>query len=116
MDCKDREKGGDKGRLKGLPSLSLWEGKALGARWPFTGVSWALQARNPKKSEKSLPGPPGPGPPESLQKVSKKSFRDFFETFSRLSGAPRGPRGRRPRETFVRLFRGFGLGGPERPL
>ena len=85
----------------------------LGTRWPFTGVTRALRARNPEKVWKKSPGA---GPPkvwkksgkslESLEKVSKRSRKDFFETFSRLSGAP-GP------ETFSRLFRGFGPGGPE---
>ena len=68
-------------------------------------VSRGLRPRDPprvwKKSRKSLSGP----------------FRDFFQTlqtFSRLF--PDSVRGRRPRETFFRLFRGFGPGGPERPL
>ena len=76
----------------------------LGTRWPFTGVS----------------GPPGPKPWRSLKKVSRglrpqdpwesgksleKVFLDLFETFFQTL-----------RRLFQRLLRGFGPGGPERPL
>ena len=75
----------------------------------------------PQKSlKKKSPGASGPGTPprvwkslEKVWRVWKKSrkgpdrlFRDFFQTLG----------GRRSRETFFRLFRGFGPRGPERPL
>ena len=66
--------------------------ESLGTRWPFTGVSQALRARNPKKSEKCLPG--GPRDPPRVWKKSRKSlpgpFRDFFQTLG-------GPWNLRPR-------------------
>ena len=85
---------------------------------------------NPLAIYRGLSGPPGPKRRKSLKKVPRESgkslekvfsgrFRDFFqtlETFSRLFADSRGPRGWRPQETFFRLFRGFGPGGPERPL
>ena len=92
---------------------------------------------NPLTICRGLWGPPGPKPRKSLKRVSRglrprepprvwkksgKSLlgprRDFsrlsrlFETFSRLSGGP----GAGGQETFFRLFREFGPGGPERPL
>ena len=93
---------------------------------------------NPLTIYRGLSGPPGPKPRKSLEKVSRglrpgdpresgkslgKVFRDLFETFSRLSRLFRdlfqtlgGSRGRRPRETFFRLFRGFGpVSGPGDP-
>ena len=66
----------------------------------------------PKEFGKSLPGPLALGPPECLEKVSKKSRKSVEKvskrsrkTFSRLFP-----------ETSFRFFRGFGPGGPERPL
>ena len=57
----------------------------------------------------------GPKPRKKPKKVSKESFRVLVETFSRLSRLFQdffqtlgGPWGWRPRETFFRLFRGFG--------
>ena len=73
----------------------------------------------PEKVWKKSPGASGPSPPresgkslEGLEKVSKVPKRHFWELFQTLGG----PWGLRPRETFSRLFRGFGPGGPERPL
>ena len=78
-------------------------------------VSRGLRPRTPHKVSKKSRGQSGKSP-ESLRRVSGKClesvfgvFRDFLETFW-------GSRGLRPRETFSRLFRHFGPGGPERPL
>ena len=80
----------------------------------------------PKKSRKCLPGPPGPGPQKNFQKVLEHTKKHSPDTFRRLRRFPRlsprlcgdflGSQGRRPRETFSRLSRHFGPGGPERPL
>ena len=80
-----------------------------------TGVSRALRARNPKKSEKSLLGPLAPG----SQKVSKKSRTDIFEIFSRLFGLFRdffqtfwGPQGGGPGKLFSDFLSFLGPEGP----
>ena len=94
--------------IRGLLSSIIWD-------WPQFGNPLAMEQRSlgpsgpetQKKSEKSLPGPEAPGPPESLEKVSKKSFGSFSRLFSDSPDFF---------ETFFRLFRGFGPGGPERPL
>ena len=86
--------------------MYLFRPQGSGTRWPFTGVSRALRARNPKEVWKKSPGPQAPGPPpesgKSLERVFPGPYRDFFqtlETFSRLFPDSRGPQGRRPRET-----------------
>ena len=74
-----------------------------GTRWPLTGVSQALSARNSKKSEK-------------VWRVWKKSWKGPEKAFSRLFWTLRGSRGQRPQETCFRLFRGFRPGGRGRLL
>ena len=76
----------------------------LGTRWPFTGVSRALRARNPEKVWKKSPRASGPGTPresgkslENVRRVWKKSRKG-------------------PKKTCSRLFPDFfGVSGPEVP-
>ena len=93
--------------------LNIWE--------PVDHLQGSLGPSGPetlKKSE-SLPGPEPPRVWKKSRKSLSGPFRDFFQTrqtFSRLFPDSRGVPGPEARETFFRLFRGFGPGGPERPL
>ena len=109
----------------------FWGGRAGSADFIFMGASWeparplqrslgqkslenvsrGLRPRDPKKSPKKSRGQSGKSP-ESLGKVSGECFWSIPGLFGDFLGS----QGRRPRETFSRLFRHFGPGGPERPL
>ena len=78
--------------------------KELGTRWPLTGVSRALRARNPEKVWKKSLGASAPGASGESGKSLEKSFR----TFSRLF-----PDSRDFSQTFFQIFSGFS--GPEGP-
>ena len=93
---------------------------------PLQGSLTPSRPEMPKKSRKCLAGPLDRVPekvskksreqsgksPESLRKVSGECFWTFSGLFGDFFRVP----GQRPRETFSRLFRHFGPGGPERPL
>ena len=80
-------------------------------RKSLENVSQGLRPRDPKKSQKKSRGQSGKSP-ESLRKVSGECFWSVPGLFGDFLGS----RGLRPRETFSRLFRHFGPGGPKRPL
>ena len=97
------------------PKWGFGGSNASGGHWPFTGVSWALRARNPEKSLKKVSRGLRPRePPESLEKVSKKSGesgkslekvpKDFFE---RLFPDSRGVPGPEAPGDFFQTFSGF---------